>query len=90
MFQTFFSTFQRRFVLFTVAANSLLGFIYRLLFFADSNDITTFGESSFLNFVLTLNTTLKRDSLDIAPTWELWDGAIEMLFNVTKEVPEGC
>ena len=50
-------------------------------------DISTFGKSfseSFLNFVMTLNTTLKWDSLDITPDWRLWMGATEMLFNVTE------
>ena len=50
-------------------------------------DITTFGKSfseSFLNFVLTLNPTLKWDPSDITPTWELWNGITEMLFNVTE------
>jgi cholinesterase len=51
-------------------------------------NITTFTKSfseSFLNFVLTLNTTLKWDPSDITPpTWELWNGANEMVFNVTE------
>jgi len=50
-------------------------------------NITTFGKSfseSFLNFVLTLNTTLKWDPSDVTPTWELWNGINEMLFNVTE------
>ena len=50
--------------------------------------VTTFGKSfseSFLNFALTLNTTMKWDPSDITPTnWELWDGINEMLFNVTE------
>ena len=50
-------------------------------------NITTFGKSfseSFLNFVLTLNTTLKWELSDVTPpTWELWNGINEMLFNVT-------
>ena len=53
-----------------------------------STTITTFGKSfseSFLNFALTLNTTMKWDPSDITPTnWELWDGINEMLFNVTE------
>ena len=51
------------------------------------NDITAFGKSfsqSFLNFVLTLNTTLKWDPSDITPTWDFWNGGIEMLFNLTE------
>ena len=51
------------------------------------SDVTTFGKSfseSFLNFVLTLNTTSKWDPLDITPTWEFWNGIDEMLFNVTE------
>ena len=51
------------------------------------NKITTFGKSfseSFLNFVLTLNTTSKWDSSDITPTWEFWNGITEMLFNMTE------
>ena len=51
-------------------------------------NITAFVKSfseSFLNFVLTLNTTMKWDPSDITPTWELWnDGNTEMLFNVTE------
>jgi hypothetical protein len=51
-------------------------------------NITTFTKSfseSFLNFVLTLNPTLKWDPSDITPpTWELWNGVNEMVFNVTE------
>ena len=50
-------------------------------------NITTFGESfseSFLNFVLRLNPNIKWDPSDITPTWELWNGNTEMLFNVTE------
>ena len=49
--------------------------------------ITTFGKSfseSFLNFVLTLNTTMKWDPSDVTPNWGLWNGVNEMLFNVTE------
>ena len=50
--------------------------------------ITAFGKSfseSFLNFVLTLNPTMKWDPSDVTPTWDLWnDGNTEMLFNVTE------
>jgi hypothetical protein len=50
-------------------------------------NITTFIKSmseSFLNFALTLNTTLKWDPSDITPNWEMWNGVNEMLFNVTE------
>ena len=51
-------------------------------------NITTLGKSfseSFLNFVMTLNTTSKWDPSDITPSaWELWNGVNEMVFNVTE------
>ena len=51
------------------------------------NDVTTFSKSfaeSFLNFVLTLDTNIKWNTADITPTWKLWNGTNEMLFNVTE------
>ncbi|KAF8801565.1 alpha/beta-hydrolase [Phlegmacium glaucopus] len=49
-------------------------------------NISPFGKSfseSFLSFVKTLDTNIKSDSADITPTWQLWEGSNEMLFNVT-------
>ena len=38
-----------------------------------------------MNFVLTLNATMKWDPSDVTPSnWELWNGVNEMLFNVTE------
>ena len=74
----------------------LLAFFFMVLFFfihlrrisPPLNDNQTFEKSfseSFLNFVMTLNPNLKWDySSDITPTWGLWNGATEMLFNVTE------
>ena len=71
-------------VSFTILFSLFFFFLYRS---NALNNITTFGKSfseSFLNFVLTLNPTLKWDPSDITPTWEFWNGVTEMLFNVTE------
>ncbi|KAF8161671.1 Alpha/Beta hydrolase protein [Crassisporium funariophilum] len=58
----------------------------------NANGIPAFGNpafdksfsESFLNFAMALNTNAKTDTSNITPTWGLWDGATEMLFNRTE------
>ena len=94
MVQMFASIFQNRSYYF-IFSLSLLGFHLPFLFFffflgvhRANISITPFVKSfseSFLNFVLTLNATMKWDPSDVTPTWDLWnDGNTEMLFNVTE------
>ena len=85
--------FPESFVLFhfftIVTGCSFTFFIYLFFGVHRANiSITPFVKSfseSFLNFVLTLNATMKWDPSDVTPTWDLWnDGNTEMLFNVTE------
>lgn len=54
----------------------------------DLNDTITFAESFsqlFLNFAMALHPTSKWDPLNPAPTWELWNGATEMHFDMATD-----
>ncbi|KAH9481796.1 putative secreted lipase [Psilocybe cubensis] len=50
--------------------------------FRNQQFVTAFSES-FQNFVISLNTNTKTDSSNITPSWPLWNGSNEMLFNKT-------